>query len=172
MGVEQLGGLSEQAAREILRRRIIAEYWRGMRRRASLLLALLIPLLAGLLAAAFPFLTRAHVTGSRSVFTVCLLGGLLAGTLLAAPKLAELIRTRAPSEEQLADKLLLFTLVPALLSGLVGGLGAAFSVLAYAARDSYKPQTLYVIAFALASALFPYCSVHLSVVSAPIRGRG
>ena len=171
MSVEQLGRLSEQAAlREIFRRRIIAEYWRGMRRRASLLLALLIPLLAGLLAASFPFLTREHVAGSRSVFNVCLLGGLLAGTLLAAPKLAELIRTRSPSEEQLADKLLLFTLVPPLLSGLVGGVVAAFSVLAYAARDSYKPQTLYLIAFALASALFR--SLRLSLVSVPVWRRG
>jgi hypothetical protein len=152
--VEQPGNPSEQAALfEIESRRIIADYWRGTRRRASVLLALLVPLLAGVLAFSFPFLTRARVAGSYSVFGVCLLGGFLAATLLAAPKLAALIHTRSPREEQLIDKLFLVTLVPPLLFGLLGGATAALLVLAHDSHDSYKPQTLYLIGFALASAL-------------------
>jgi hypothetical protein len=169
MDVERLAELGEEAASYEIRRRsiiveAIAEDWRGTRRRASLSLALLIPILIGLLAASFFFLTRSHITGGRSLFAVCALGGLLASTLLAAAKLAEVIRTRSPSEEQLASTLVV-TLVPALASGAVGGLLAASTLLTHAAYDSYRPQTLYLIAFALTSTLFRFMRLRVGSVS-------
>jgi hypothetical protein len=166
--------VSERAALfEFERRRIMADYWRGTRKRASILLAFLIPVLAGVLAFSLPFLTRARVAGSYSVFVVCLLGGLLAGTLLAAPKLAALIHTRSPRQEHLMEKLLLVTLLPTLFFGLFGGATAALLVLAHDSDAPYKPQTLYLIGFALASALSRYLpgimGIAVSVLGRPER---
>jgi hypothetical protein len=148
---------------EIRRRRIVDDHWRCVRRRASFVVALSVPALAGILAASFPFLTRTRLMDRSAVVAVCVLGGLLAGVLVCVPKIAVLIRVRYPTDELLTDGLLLTIVLPPLLVGALAGFAAALCVLGLADRESYKPQTLYFLAVALAAVLSRYAAITMSV---------
>jgi hypothetical protein len=120
--------------------------WRGRRRRASLFVALFIPILAGLLVASFPFLTRIQLTGTAAVLADAALGGLLGAVLCCVSRLTAIARARRPIEEVGG---LVWIIVPPLALGLFASLGAALALLRVVARDAYKPQTVYLLAVAL-----------------------
>jgi hypothetical protein len=142
------------AARHQLERRlIVANYWRAVRRRASFLVILSVPVLAGLIAASFPLLTRSRITGTSAVITVSVLGGLLGSLLVCVPKLASLAGTSHPSGPQLRKGLLPGTVLWPLLAGASAGLASALMLLAFTRQEAYKPQTLYLVATAAAVAL-------------------
>jgi hypothetical protein len=129
---------------------VIEEVWRTTRRRASIAAALLTPLLVVELAASFAYLTRAQVSG-WSVFAVCLLGGLLGGVIVALQRLTALTSRRRPPEAW-SDILWPRTLYPVAAGGVCGATSAAL-VIEGSGHHSYRPQTLYLIALALALAL-------------------
>jgi hypothetical protein len=142
------------AARYELERRRISEVfveqrWQEARRRASLLLVFSVPLLAALLLASLPFLIRSSLVGVGGLIGVCLLGGLLGGLLVCVSQLVGVARTRHRSPEQFSPGLTAVVLQP-FLAGTLAGLASGLAVLAFAGRESYKPQTLYLLAVALA----------------------
>jgi hypothetical protein len=138
---------------ELERRRIteafVEQRWQEARRRASFLLASSVPLLAALLLAPLPFLTRSSLVGVGGLIGICLLGGLLGGLLVCVSQLVGVARTRHRSQEQVFPGLTAIVLQP-FLAGILASLASGLAVLAFAERGSYKPQTLYLLAVALA----------------------
>lgn len=132
----------------LAREEIYDKAWREIRRRASLFVTLLVPLLAGLLLASFPFLTRAKVMGRTEVMIVAALGGLLGGVLLCAGRLASLVWASArPSVDELWPSLPGLGLA-LLAKGLLGGACAGILLVVVLSRDSYRPQTVYLVSVA------------------------
>jgi hypothetical protein len=138
------------AEHELRRGRVLEGHEQRLRRRASVLLALSTPALAGIEAASFPFLTRSQLTGTAAVLVVCLLGGLLGSLLVCVPRVAASTRIRRLAAERLDG--LLTTTALQLLAGAVAGVAAAGVLVTLVQRESYSPQTVYVIAVALAVA--------------------
>jgi hypothetical protein len=132
------------------RQEIIEEVWRDLRRRASLFVALSVPVVVGLLVVSFPLVTRTKLTGWTSVMTVAALGGLLGGVLWCAARMATLAATsRGLSYYEVwpsPNRIVLATLI----KGLIGGLGGGAILLRLLSRDSYRPQTVYLVAVAVA----------------------
>lgn len=153
-----------EACHELEVRQIIEQGWRDARRRSSLTLLLLVPLLAALLAASFAYLSRSQVSG-WTVLAVTMLGGLLGGVLVSLRRLVPLVRTRL-APPFFAEGLPWPLLVSPLLAG--AGAGALSAVLLASMRggETYRPQTLYLIALLasiVSSRLLPVRMVSASI---------
>ena len=129
---------------------IIEEGWRSMRRRASLFVVLSFPFLVGLLVVSFQLLIRTRLTGWISVMSVAAAGGVLGGILWCVARMATLAATtrRLPYGEVWPSPNRI--VLAALSKGLIGGLWGGAILLGLLRRDSYRPQTVYLIAVAVA----------------------
>jgi hypothetical protein len=154
--------LLAEACHELEIRQIKEQYWREARRSASLAVALMMPLLVAVLVASFEYLTRRQVHDGWSVLAVCLLGGLLGGVLVCLRGLAQRARIRLAPEQWPEGVTLL--LVPPLLTGAAAGTASGFGVMTFVGHDSYRPQTLYLIALACAFALSRFTAVRFTAV--------
>jgi hypothetical protein len=137
---------------------VTEEAWRATRRRASIAVVLLTPLLVVELAASFAYLTRAQVSG-WGVYVVCLLGGLLGGMVASLRRLSALTSRRRPPEDW-GDVLWPRTLYP-LAAGSVCGTASAALIIEGRGDHSYRPQTLYLFALAFALVLLRLAQVRV-----------
>jgi hypothetical protein len=159
-----------QACHELEVRQIYEQGWREARRRASRAIAVMIPFLVALIAVSFVYLSRRQVSDSWSVFGVCLSGGLLGGVMVGLRQLgacahARVLPNRCPPGA-------LWLLLPALLTGGIAGVVSAFGVMSNASHDSYRPQTLYLIALAAALTLARFTTIRFATTTTlPRSGR-
>jgi hypothetical protein len=103
-----------------------------------------VPLLTGLLAASFHYLSTRQVRGYWDVLVVSLLGALLGGALVSLRRLTPLVRTRI--EPPLYVGALPWSqLVFPLLSAAGAGFLSTFLVTSRFGADAYRPQTVYLI---------------------------
>jgi hypothetical protein len=155
--------LLAEACHKLEIRQVKDQFWREARRNSSVAVAIVIPLLVVVLAASFEYLTRRQVSGTWSVLAVCLLGGLLGGVLVCLGRLTQRASIRlAPGRWSEGVRWLL---VPPILTGAAAGVASSFGVLNFGGHEPYKPQTLYLIAFACALALSRVAAVDALVVS-------
>jgi hypothetical protein len=152
-----------KACRQLEERQIYEQSWRETRRNASLTIALAIPLLVALLTVSFEYLSRRQVSGDWGVIVVCLTGGLLGGVIVGLRRLSALTRTRLMPECWPAGAP--FLVLTALLAGAGAGLASAFVLLSNAGHDSYRPQTVYLIALAAAIWLSRFLPIRTVVSS-------
>jgi len=154
---------------ELERARIIEEYWqeywRGVRRRASLLVAVFVPATAALLVASFLFLTRARLTSAAAVYADAVLGGLLGAVLVCVPKLTALTRVGRSVGDHSVERPFFGVVLPQLALGFVAGSLEASLVLGFTDQDSYKPQTVYLLAVALAIAFSRVVKARIAYVA-------
>jgi hypothetical protein len=129
---------------------IIDDEWRRVRRRAGLFVALFVPILVGLLGASLLLVTQAELTGWPSVMIVAAVGGLLGGVFWCVARLVGLAATRRRLAYDELPPPPDWIVWSGLARGLIGGLAGAVVLVLLLGRESYRPQTVYLVSIASA----------------------